>query len=500
LSERGGLFLNDKLSNRSIEGRGFGLTSIKPIRKGELLMKIPLSATMNNHSCVTSDLGKVLTPHFRSEVTRALGDDSYPDYESVALSVCLLYQQSRGAESAYFPYLRMLPKGLDQPLLWSNDELQHLAGTGIPELHLRRLVGTLSRLYKVAGPLFEHNPKLFPAPISAAESSPYSFEAFARAVTLVSSRSFGHSPPFSSMLVPVVDLLNHATDLPPVHHSALSAEDSSEVHADGSTVAVSASEPPSVADADSEIPVFKLYAAADFNIGDEVVHSYELSHTSTYFLLIYGFLHTGIAVELPVLVADLPKERPGGDIGAMENGGKLVHAIKDALGEEVFKAVATAEAFFLSGAGQGDSQGGASRDLGREETSGNSESEHAEQRVREARADKRAQADDQVRRLMCLLRLRAMDEQQMGQMSACMAGAADGASGVSCCFEAKGGHHQVELSATKELALLLKKTLTRLQVEPPVHPATAMIEPGARRRTMARGLKAAQIAFIKRQR
>jgi hypothetical protein len=116
LQERGGngFGLNSALSNQSIAGKGFGLTSTKQIKKGELLMSIPLSATINNHSCMMSAVGKVLNPKFAADIGVALADGPFPDYNTVALTMCLLHEQSRGAESAYFPYLRMLPTELDQ--------------------------------------------------------------------------------------------------------------------------------------------------------------------------------------------------------------------------------------------------------------------------------------------------------------------------------------------------------------------------------------------------
>jgi hypothetical protein len=96
-------------------------------------------------------------------------------------------------------------------------------------------------------------------------------------------------------------------------------------------------------------------------------------------------------VEIPLHVADLPTDRPGGDIGSMGEGVKLGTAIKDALGAELYKAVATTPVFVLTGGEVQENRG--------DEAARGAVASGAVQRVREAEEASREKSDDQVRPL-----------------------------------------------------------------------------------------------------
>lgn len=164
---------------------GLGLQAQRPVKQGEEVLNVPEAAWINLTAVQNSNLGPV-TQGLKTWVAIGL----------------LLIQESSNPSSKWRPYLDTLPKTLDSPLFWSDEELAELEGTQL----LGSVVGYFEFLQneynKLAEEVLEPNATLFNPEV-------FTFEAFRWAFGILRSRSF---PPLTGedlALVPVADLVNH---------------------------------------------------------------------------------------------------------------------------------------------------------------------------------------------------------------------------------------------------------------------------------------------------
>jgi len=162
-----------------------GLLSLKPIKRGEVLLVVPLRLA--------------LTDFPEDEESNKLLYEDAP--WSVRLSAKLLRQVTQGRQSPWYPYLQVLPPHVPCPLeTFAWEEMQDI------------------QYLPAQGALFEHDwlvtdaySRCSPEAVGAAGQ-----EQFKWAMSVVHSRTFGNASRQGGvgvrMLVPLVDMLNHGGD------------------------------------------------------------------------------------------------------------------------------------------------------------------------------------------------------------------------------------------------------------------------------------------------
>lgn len=167
------------------EGLGLGLLTQRPLNQGEEILNVPEAAWINLTTVRNSNLGQIC--------------EGLKTWVAIAL---FLIQESSNSSSKWRPYLDSLPKTLDSPLFWSDEELAELQGTQL----LGSVVGYFEFLQneynKLAEEVLEPNLKLFDPEL-------FTFDAFRWAFGILRSRSFAPLTGEDLALVPVADLVNH---------------------------------------------------------------------------------------------------------------------------------------------------------------------------------------------------------------------------------------------------------------------------------------------------
>ena len=213
------------------------------VRVGDVLVDIPKAW------CLTPLTGSV---------SLAVPEEDLADLDEAALILAVMYERARGEASAWWPYFRRLPRDHEPiPLMWSDDDKKHLAGTDVAsrlksdapalrEDHAR--IMDACRAHAARLPAFfpdgiapeslhddpvlvspelkecEGDEKtndaeslaeslsesLADAPRLEVEDGPFGFRAFLAAASLVASRAFHVDDAHGQGLVPVADLFNHA--------------------------------------------------------------------------------------------------------------------------------------------------------------------------------------------------------------------------------------------------------------------------------------------------
>ena len=205
------------------------------VRVGDVLVDIPKAW------CLTPLTGSV---------SLAVPEEDLADLDEAALILAVMYERARGEASAWWPYFRRLPRDHEPiPLMWSDDDKKHLAGTDVAS-RLKSDAPALredhARIMDVCRAHAARLPAFFPdgiapeslhddpvlvspelkecegdektndaesladAPRLEVEDGPFGFRAFLAAASLVASRAFHVDDAHGQGLVPVADLFNHA--------------------------------------------------------------------------------------------------------------------------------------------------------------------------------------------------------------------------------------------------------------------------------------------------
>lgn len=94
---------------------GRGLGAVRELRKGELVLKVPRKALLTTESMLAKD------DNLRDSI------NLHPSLSSTQrLSVCLLYEMSKGKSSFWYPYLFHLPRDYDLLATFGDFEKQAL--------------------------------------------------------------------------------------------------------------------------------------------------------------------------------------------------------------------------------------------------------------------------------------------------------------------------------------------------------------------------------------
>lgn len=170
---------------------GRGLLARESMGEGELMMTIPLDL------CLT-----------RAQAQLTFGKEVIPDDmdEYIAISLLLMSEKLKGANSRWKPYFDVLPDAEEvyPSYIWTDAELEMLRGSPVYSAS-RSLRSKLEKEYAFLAPTLERFPALFPRAKFTYELFLWSFVMlFSRAARL-SSKTTGEE----LALVPYADLMNH---------------------------------------------------------------------------------------------------------------------------------------------------------------------------------------------------------------------------------------------------------------------------------------------------
>ncbi len=177
--------------------RGLGLVTTRAIRRGDVLLSVPLTLALSAESALRSSIGVYLEAF----------EPVLADYAFIALA--LLHERRLGDQSELAPWLAadsLLPPGgfSDLPLVWEPEEITELDAATIAGAAARR-DDVLTDYAWLAENVFDASPVFFPMSV-------FSVEAYTAAIALAISRSVtvtdadGVATP---MLLPLLDLPNH---------------------------------------------------------------------------------------------------------------------------------------------------------------------------------------------------------------------------------------------------------------------------------------------------
>ena len=176
---------------RPAEGsEGLGLVAQRQVNAGEEVVTVPEALWIN-----------VAT----AQASPRIGPFCENLKPWVGISLFLIHE-FYNSNSKWRPYLDSLPKTLDSPLLWSEEELQELQGTQL----LGSVAGYLefleSEFTGLSEQVFEPNSEIFDPEV-------YTYEAFRWAFGILRSRTFAPLIGDDLALVPIADLVNHGVGL-----------------------------------------------------------------------------------------------------------------------------------------------------------------------------------------------------------------------------------------------------------------------------------------------
>ena len=251
-----------------IPGLGRGLYAKKNITKGALLLEVPLEKCLSTASArADGTFGEAFGELERGATTNAM------------LAMHLLRQAYglRG-DSAYWPWLKLLPREVDSTLGWTEKELDEIEGS-----NLGAFTSAVKAQWRAEYDALNvtHLRRTYPDVFGGKHASYYTFEKFIWAMFVVWSRAIDLSTgsedaPTARVMVPFLDMANHspAKKLVPAW--------------------------------DAQKNAIKVYAASNFTENLEIRFNYD-AKPSQYFLLQYGFIpenNPAECVEVTLRVAD----------------------------------------------------------------------------------------------------------------------------------------------------------------------------------------------------
>lgn len=228
---------------------GLGLIAQRPVNAGDEILNVPESVWINLAAVQNSSLGKAC--------------EGLKPWVAVAL---FLIHESSNPSSKWRPYLDSLPKSLDSPLFWSDEELAELVGTQL----LGSVTGYLEFLENEYNNLVEEvlepNNKIFNPAV-------YTFDGFKWAFGILRSRTFSPLTGEDIALVPIADLVNHGKGL-----------------GDGSPswVRKGTSQFWNIGKGSSDL--LTVRASANFSAGEQVLMQYGATKSNADLALDYGFV------------------------------------------------------------------------------------------------------------------------------------------------------------------------------------------------------------------
>ncbi|XVF20462.1 hypothetical protein REPUB_Repub12eG0002300 [Reevesia pubescens] len=227
---------------------GRGLAALRPISRGDLLLKVPKSSLITSHSLLSQHQTLSLFLNLKSHHSLS---------PSQLFTVCLLYEISKGKASPWHPYFLHLPRSYSILAAFGEFEKQALQ-VDYAIWAADKAVSKAEYEWKQASPLLNQL-KLKP-PLLA-------FRAWVWATATISSRTLHIPWDEAGCLCPVGDLFNYAAPGEDPHHSERLTDAAYE----------------------EDAAAYCFYAKKDYKMGEQVLLSYG-TYTNLELLEHYGFL------------------------------------------------------------------------------------------------------------------------------------------------------------------------------------------------------------------
>lgn len=196
LVENGAKVENLRISNESNERTGIhrSLYSDKTIEANEVISKIPMKLSISSKEALNHPvLGPILNQYEDLQLGRT------------PMAIWLLYEMNLGESSFFYPWLRLLPKKLNLPILWTQEELSELKGTSIYDRVLKDLDWLIEDYERVfPNTLFKNHNDLF-------KKENYTLDSYLWAWGTIWSRNteLERGNTMTAYLLPFVDFINH---------------------------------------------------------------------------------------------------------------------------------------------------------------------------------------------------------------------------------------------------------------------------------------------------
>ncbi|XVF71029.1 hypothetical protein PTKIN_Ptkin12aG0001900 [Pterospermum kingtungense] len=247
------------------EAGGRGLAALRPLSRGEMILKVPKSALITSHS-----LSKDLT------LSLALKAHPYLSPPQV-LTVCLLYETNKGKASPWYPYLLHLPRSYTILAAFGDFEKQALQ-VDYAIWAAEKAASKAESEWKQASTLLNQL-KLKPQLLT--------FRAWIWATGTISSRTLHIPWDEAGCLCPVGDLFNYSA--PAEDLSGFENVDNLPSEYAKDDLDTSHSQRLTDGGYEEDAAAYCFYAKKNYKIGEQVLLSYG-TYTNLELLEHYGFL------------------------------------------------------------------------------------------------------------------------------------------------------------------------------------------------------------------
>ncbi|XP_022772033.1 protein SET DOMAIN GROUP 40 [Durio zibethinus] len=244
---------------------GRGLAALRPISKGELLLRVPKSALITTHS-------------LSKDETLSLALKAHPSLSPAQLfTVCLLYEMSKGKASPWHPYLLLLPRSYTTLAAFGEFETQALqVDYAVWAAH--KAVSKAEYEWKQASTLMKELKLKHPL---------LTFRGWIWATGTISSRTLHIPWDEAGCLCPVGDLFNYAAPGEDVN----GYENVDNLQNDYAKDDLDTNHFQRLTDAayEADAAAYCFYAKQNYKMGEQVLLSYG-TYTNLELLEHYGFL------------------------------------------------------------------------------------------------------------------------------------------------------------------------------------------------------------------
>merc|ERR1740130_450793 len=183
-----------KIVLKEIPGFRLGTVAREDINQGDLYLALPWKMVISEDKIASSKAAAAFDGFKR---------DNELDLSLMLLSY-LLHEKEKGSASFWSPYIDTLPSTFNIPLMWSQEDLAELKGTGIPEASRKWNDGVVTQFQKFQAALrTPHAAGIF----SSTFIANFNFEQFFWASAILDSRTIWIDGRYRCFL-PMLDMVN----------------------------------------------------------------------------------------------------------------------------------------------------------------------------------------------------------------------------------------------------------------------------------------------------
>ncbi|CAN6210687.1 unnamed protein product [Urochloa humidicola] len=246
---------------------GLGLVAARDLPRGEVVAEVPKKLWMDADAVAASDIGRACG-----------GGGGLRPW--VAVSLLLLREVARGADSPWAPYLAILPRQTDSTIFWSEEELLEIQGTQLLSTTVGVKEYVQSEFESVEAEIINVNKDLFPDTIT--------FDDFLWAFGILRSRVFPELRGDKLALIPFADLVNHSP--------AITSEGSTwEIKGKGLF---------------GREAMFSLRTPVDVKSGEQIYVQYDLDKSNAELALDYGFIESNPSRDSYTVTLEISESDP----------------------------------------------------------------------------------------------------------------------------------------------------------------------------------------------